>query len=85
MVNSTVFWYVTPCCPVGINRLPRGTYCFHLQGRRVSQVNNKQDLCLMLALLLEVCFTYSSIMKIETVRSSETLVNIYQITRCYIP
>jgi hypothetical protein len=36
-IRPTDFWDVTPCSPVEVNgRL--GTYCLHLQGRRLSQV-----------------------------------------------
>jgi hypothetical protein len=51
----------------------------HLRGRIVSQATKQQFSfagCL---------FDYLSIPKIENVRSSETLVNIYQTVRLHIP
>jgi hypothetical protein len=37
--RSTMFWDVTPCNLVEVNRCLRGTYCLCLQGRRISREN----------------------------------------------
>jgi hypothetical protein len=34
---STVFWDITLCSPLKVNRRLGGTYRFHLQGRRISK------------------------------------------------
>jgi hypothetical protein len=36
-LKSSVFWDVAPCSPMKVNWCLKGTYCLHLQGRRVSQ------------------------------------------------
>jgi hypothetical protein len=36
VMKSTVFWYITPCSPLKVNRNFGGTYHHHLQGRRIS-------------------------------------------------
>jgi hypothetical protein len=40
-LKSATFWDITPCSPLKINRRFRGTYCLHLQGRRISQARNQ--------------------------------------------
>jgi hypothetical protein len=37
---STIFWDITPCSPLRINRRFRGTYRLHLQGRKSKQSKN---------------------------------------------
>jgi hypothetical protein len=51
MLNSTVYWVVTTYCSDNVRRF-RGTYCFHLQGRRVNQGRNQQKpaTCLLVVL-----------------------------------
>jgi hypothetical protein len=36
-LKSTVFWDITPCSPLKVNRCCGGTYRFHLQGRKISR------------------------------------------------
>jgi hypothetical protein len=43
MKSSTVFWDMMPCSSVDVNQCPRGTYCLHLQGQRVSQASNYEE------------------------------------------
>jgi hypothetical protein len=33
-IKSTIFWDITPCSPLSVNRRFGGTYRFHLQGRK---------------------------------------------------
>jgi hypothetical protein len=33
-MKSTIFWDITPCSPLRVNRPFGGTYCHHLQGRK---------------------------------------------------
>lgn len=41
--DDTVLWNVTPCRSVERQRRFGGPYCFHLQGRRVSQGRNQRE------------------------------------------
>jgi hypothetical protein len=34
VMRSTIFWDITPCSPLSVNRRFGGAYCLHLQGRR---------------------------------------------------
>jgi hypothetical protein len=36
MARSTIFWDITPCSPLWVNWRFRGTYHFHLQGKKLS-------------------------------------------------
>jgi hypothetical protein len=56
-----------------------GNYCLHLQGQRVSQARSKHSSLLLPHL------PYSSILKMEVLHSSETLVNFYQAMPFNIP
>jgi hypothetical protein len=64
------FWDMTPCRSTEVCRCFGWTYCLHLQGRRVSKVASD---------------AYTSIPKMEAVRSSETSEIFYRTTRCHIP
>jgi hypothetical protein len=35
-MKSNIFWDITPCSPLKINRRFGGTYRLHLQGRKIS-------------------------------------------------
>jgi hypothetical protein len=43
ILRSDILWNVTPCSPIVVDRRFVGTYCLHLQGRRVSQARNQQE------------------------------------------
>jgi hypothetical protein len=74
-----IFWGITPCTRLKINRVFGGTCHLHLQGRRRSEAinqveeNSKQNL------------VSSSILKMEAICSSETSVDFEPTTRRYIP
>jgi hypothetical protein len=36
-MKSTIFWDITPCSPLSVNRRFGGTYRLHLQVRKISQ------------------------------------------------
>jgi hypothetical protein len=57
---------------VKVNRYFGGIYCVHFQTKRVAT-------CLMLV----YCLVYSSILKMEAVRSSETSLEFYRTTQRY--
>jgi hypothetical protein len=42
--KSTIFWDITPCSPLEVNRLFGGTYRLHLQGRRISRARNQSKI-----------------------------------------
>jgi hypothetical protein len=87
--KSIIFWDITPCSPLSVNRSFGETYRLHLQGRRnkfrkkpasVKQNNACHQLaCWFLAELI------SSTLKIEAFCSSETSVVAQRTTRRYIP
>jgi hypothetical protein len=37
VMKSSIFWVITPCSPLKVNRRFEGTCPFYLQGRRISQ------------------------------------------------
>jgi hypothetical protein len=41
--KSAVFWDITPWSPLKVNRRFGGTYCLHLQGRRISEASNQRE------------------------------------------
>jgi hypothetical protein len=40
VMKSYIFWDMTPCTPVKVNRRFGGIYHLHLEGRRISQARN---------------------------------------------
>jgi hypothetical protein len=40
-LKSTIFWDITPCSPLKVNRRFGGTYSLHLQGRRIRRARNQ--------------------------------------------
>jgi hypothetical protein len=71
--SSSIFWDLTPCSPLKVNRRFGGTFRFHVQGRRISQVRNQR----------EAGSKHSSALK-KKICSSETSVDFQQTTRFYI-
>jgi hypothetical protein len=46
-MKNAIFWDITPCIPLKINRRFGGTYRLHLQGPRINRARNqKSELCL---------------------------------------
>jgi hypothetical protein len=58
--KRTIFWDITPCIPLKVNRRFGGTYRLHID--------------LPPAFILICCSSYFSILKMELICSSETLV-----------
>jgi hypothetical protein len=73
-LKSTVFWDITPCCPLKVNRRFGGTYCLNLQGRA--------ELC---CFTLVSSSANSSTLKMEAIWSFETSADFQRTTRRYIP
>jgi hypothetical protein len=89
--KSTLFWDITPCSPLKVNRHFGGIYCLHLQGRRKSRARNQHEsrwgaesFSLPLAFMLICCSSYSSTLKMEAICSSEMSVDFQWSTRRYI-
>jgi hypothetical protein len=90
-MKSIIFWDMTPCSPLSVNRRFGGAYHLHLQCRRnkfsqkpSSKQVGGQPLCHMLAcwFLVELI---SSILKMEAICSSETSVGTQQTTGRHVP
>jgi hypothetical protein len=43
VMKSTIFWNITPCSPLRVNRRFGGTHRLHLQGRKISQARNQRE------------------------------------------
>jgi hypothetical protein len=43
VMKSSIFWDITPCSPLEVNRRLGGTCRFHLQGRIISQGRNQSE------------------------------------------
>jgi hypothetical protein len=63
IIKNTSLWGMT--CSLVVHPRFGGTYCFHLQGRRVSHTSNKKQ-------MIRLCIAYISILKMTWVCSSET-------------
>jgi hypothetical protein len=74
-MKNVVFWDVV-LCRYFVNRRFGGTYCFHLQSIRNPRAMNQRQ-----QVAVDWC---TSLVKMETIRSSETSVNKIS-TRLYIP
>jgi hypothetical protein len=68
VMKSTIFWDITPCSPLRVNRRFGGT-------------GGKQELCLPPAFTLVSSSAYFSTLKIEAIFSFETSVDLKQNTR----
>jgi hypothetical protein len=42
VVKSTIYWDITPCSPLKVNRRFEGTYCLLLLGHKISRARNKR-------------------------------------------
>jgi hypothetical protein len=91
-MKSTIFWDVTPCSPLRVNRRFGGTCRLRLQGR----INNfskkpasKQVASTLLVYHMLACWFLAenipSTLKMEAICSSETSVDTRRTTRRYIP
>jgi hypothetical protein len=87
--RSSIFWDITLCRPLEVNRRFGGTCRLHLPGRKISQARNQHEAgskqihatCLMLV----SCFAYTLALNMEWTYSSETSVGLQRTTRRYIP
>jgi hypothetical protein len=70
---SSIFWDITPCSPLRVNRRFGGIYRLHTA-----------ELCLPPAFTLVSCSAYSSTLKMEAICFSETSVDFQRTTWRYI-
>jgi hypothetical protein len=75
VMKSTIFWDITPCSLLKVNRRFGGTYRLHLQGRRTSRASNLPP-----AFTLVSCSVHSSTLKMEAICSSETSIDFQRTT-----
>jgi hypothetical protein len=43
LTAEVIFWDITRCSSLEVNRRFGGTYCLHLQGRRISRARNQRE------------------------------------------
>jgi hypothetical protein len=43
VMKSTIFWHITPCSPLKVNKYFGAICHFQLQGRRISQTINQRE------------------------------------------
>jgi hypothetical protein len=43
VMKSTIFWDITPCSPLSVNRRFGGTYRLYLQGKKISSARNQRE------------------------------------------
>jgi hypothetical protein len=43
VMKSTIFWDITPCTPMKVNRRFGGKCCIHVQDRRISRARNQRE------------------------------------------
>jgi hypothetical protein len=41
-INTSIFWDITPCDPLKVNRRFGRTYGIHIQGQRLNQARNQR-------------------------------------------
>jgi hypothetical protein len=74
VLKSTIFWDITPCSPLKVNRRFGGIYCLNLHRR----------IALLASCFLVSCLAYSSTLEMEASCSSEMSVDFQRSTRRYI-
>jgi hypothetical protein len=42
-MKISIFWDITPCSSLKVNRCFGGTYCLYLQGRKISRARNQRE------------------------------------------
>jgi hypothetical protein len=79
VMKSYIFWDITQCSPLKVNRHFGGICSFHLQGRRVYQARNQRKAGRKQSL------AYSSTLNMEATCSSKTSADFQRTTRRYFP
>jgi hypothetical protein len=73
------------CSPLKVNRRFEGTCRLHLEGQRINQARKHSEEGTKQSFTVLYFLAYSSTLKMESIRSSETLVDFQRNTRSYIP
>jgi hypothetical protein len=80
-LKRSIFWDITPCNPLEVNRRFGEIYCLHFQRWRINRTRHQHE-----SRWQEVsCSAYSSILKMEAIYSSETSIDFQRTTWRYIP
>jgi hypothetical protein len=74
-MKSVIFWDITPCSPLNVNRCFGGTYDLHLQGLTISPARYQR----------ESRQQAEPTLKMETIYSSKTSVDFQWTIQRYIP
>jgi hypothetical protein len=82
-MKNAIFWDITLCSPLKVNRHFGGTYCLCLQGPRIRRERNQLKGRRQAELVF--CLDYSSTLKMEATCSPEKSVDFQRTTRRYIP
>jgi hypothetical protein len=83
-MKSSVFWDITQCSPLKVNRRFGVTCLLHLQGKR--QARHQHEVTLFAtSFMLVSCLSYSSTLKMEVTCYSETSLDFQLTTLRYIP
>jgi hypothetical protein len=72
VMKSTIFWDITPCSPLSVNRRFGGTYRLHLHGRK-NKLSKKPARKQMANWFLAQCIFFT--LKMEAIFYSETWVD----------
>jgi hypothetical protein len=65
VMETSIFWDITPCSPLNVNRRFGRTYRLHLQGRRISEATNQRKALLASCFMPVYCLAYSSTLKMK--------------------
>jgi hypothetical protein len=81
-----MFWDITPCSPLKVNRRFREIYGIHVQVRRMSLERKQCESRALFAtcFTLVYCSAYSSTLNVDAIYSSETSVDFQRTTQRYI-
>jgi hypothetical protein len=76
VMKSSVFWDITLCSPLKVNRPFGGTYRLHRQGRKICQARNQRESRWKPVFTLVSCLAYPSTLEMEATCSSETSIDL---------
>jgi hypothetical protein len=81
--KNSIFWDITPCSLLKVNRCFGGTFRPHHQVRNINQTRTQRESRWQAELVSYLA--YSSILKMEAICTSEMPVDFQHTTRRYIP
>jgi hypothetical protein len=90
VIKTSIFWDITPCNQLKVNRRFGGTRHFNLQCRRMIEARNQHESRWQAqqaskAFIVVFCLAYFLTLMMEATRSSETSDDFQLITWHYIP